>query len=272
MDVLGIIGGQVNKDTLRVNRIKNILKDNQQEDEEMKREDIEIEKDDAKFIQLHLQHACPKYHMYFGDYNTEMFQKLCPSMWFKEYQKDDVVYSKDDPAKFFYFILKGTVHVLETDSKGDQKIAKLHNENEVFGLNKGTADATSQLRTRDCVAETETNILKIDAEEYEKIRSQRVLSAAESKIEFLTRYIPGLRSVDIKIIQDLESLFQKEKVTKGYRLLEQGVVNDYLYFIYSGECRILYNYNSNSGLKKKFDSLNESLLSYLLIGKLSEGQ
>lgn len=272
MEMFGKLAGSFDKDQIRFNRIKEILQNNPDENEEMKAEDVTMEKDDAKFIQLHLENSCPKYHMYFGDYNTEMFQKLCPSMWYKQYDKDDKIFERDDKWKWFYFILKGTVHVLEPTDRDNPKIANLHHENEVFGLKKKTHEGEVPARNRDAVAETPTSILMIDAQEYENIRKQRVLSAAETKIEFLTRYIPRLRAVDSKIVEELEIMFQKEKVTKGYRLLEQGKLNDYLYFILSGECRILYNYNSNKKLKSKFDSLDESIPGFLLIGKLSTGE
>lgn len=143
--------------------------------------------------------------------------------------------NKEDSYKYFYYILKGTVHVLELSSAGEEKISSMHHSNEVFGLKKLESHDNIPQRNREARAITETKVLKFSTIEYENIRAQRVLSAAETKIEFLTRYIPGLRKVDQKIIQELETCFQKEKMTKGYRLLQQGKPNDYLYFIFSGE-------------------------------------
>lgn len=98
-----------------------------------------------------------------------------------------------------------------------------------------------------------------------------MLTAAEQKIEFLTRNIPGLRSGKKDAIEELETLFIKETITNGYRVLHQDKSNDYLHFIVSGKWRILYNYNSNKKLKNKFESLDESLPSLLLIGVLTKG-
>lgn len=271
MNVLGELAGSFDRDKMRSNRIKDILKDNPTDSEELKDDTVKMDKDDAKFIQLHLENSCPKYHMYFGDYNTEMFQKLCLSMWFKEFSQDDKIFEKEDECKYFYYIMKGTVHLLESSAEGEDKIARLHNQHEVFGLKKCGNEGSFPIRNRDAVAETNTSLIIIDAKEYENIRSKRVLSAAEAKIEFLTRYIPGFRSVDQKIIQEYETLFTKEKMTKGYRIIEQGKSDDHLYFIYSGECRILYNYNTNKRLKSKFDSLDESVPGFLLLGILTTG-
>lgn len=192
-------------------------------------------------------------------------------MWYKSYDKNSTIFAVGDPSKWFFYILDGTVHTLESDSLGNQKIANLYNENQLFGLKKFNENEPIQERNREAVTEIPTHILMFDIEEYERIRKQRVLSAAETKIEFLKQYIPGLRSIRDNIIHDLETLFQKEKLTKGYRLIEQGVINDNLLFIQSGECRILYNYNTNKRLKAKFDSLNTSMPGLINIGKLRSG-
>lgn len=271
MDILGKLSGGLTREQVIINRIHNALKDNIEPGGEIKSENNTVDIDDAKFIQLHLKNKCNKYHMYFGEYTTEMFHKLCPFMWYKSYDKNSTVFAIGDPSKWFYYILDGTVHTLESDSSGNQKIANLYNENQLFGLKKSDETESIIERNREAVTETTTHILMFDVEEYEKIRKQRVLSAAETKIEFLKQYVPGLRSIRDSIIHDLEVLFQKEKVTKGYRLIEQGVINDNLLFIQTGECRILYNYNTNKKLKSKFDSLDISMPGLINIGKLGAG-
>ena len=209
--------------------------------------------------------------MYFGDFNTQMFTKLFPSARYLEFKLDDEVYSKNDLSNKFYFLMKGTVHVVETSSTGEEKISSIHNKNEIFGHKKLISDQDIPERRRRAEAKEDVILLEFDTLEYENVRTQRVLSTAEKKIEYLIRYIPGFRSVDIKIIQDLEVNFIKEKVTKGYRLLHQDKPNDYIYFIFSGECRILFNYNSNCKLKHKFDSLDKSMPSLITIGNLDKG-
>ena len=271
MNVLGQLDGTFDRDQLRFNRIKEILKENRGEDEEMKEDCAELNKEDAKFIQLHLQNSCSKYHMYFGDYSTEMFQKLCPFIWYRTFEPSEKIFEKEDKAKWFYYILKGSVHIIDPNATEGVKIAKMHNENEVFGMKKLENPNEIEQRGREAVAETPVVILKIDLQEYETIRKQRVLSAAEAKLNYLIRHVPGLRSVDKKIVEEIETMFQKEKYTKGYRINEQGKLNDNIYFIVSGEWRILYYYSANKKLKEKFDSLDTSMPGYLLIGKLTAG-
>jgi CRP-like cAMP-binding protein len=192
-------------------------------------------------------------------------------MWFRTYQKNSTIFTVGDPSKWFYFILDGTVHTLQSDSMGNQKISNLYNENQLFGYKKIDENESIPNRNKEAVTETPTSILMFDLQIYEKIKRERVLSSAETKIAYLKQYIPGFRSIQEDIIHELEPLFQKEKATKGYRIIDQGVRNDYLYFIQTGECQILYNYKTNKKLKAKFDSLNVSLPGLIKIGRMGVG-
>lgn len=133
MSILRDLSGATDFDEIRHNRIKHILKNNVKGEEE-KQEEAEIDKDDARFIQLLLQDKWNKYHIYFGDYNTSMFQKLCVTMEYKELNTDDIVFNQGEPSSSFYFIIKGTIHTLEKSMAGEDKISNIHNDNQVFGL------------------------------------------------------------------------------------------------------------------------------------------
>ena len=244
MNVLGELSSTFDKNKARISRIKEILNNSSIDVEELKEQQSTLEKEDARFIQLHLEHSWSKYHMYFGEYNTDMFLRLCPYMKYQEFSWGEKVFTKDDNSKWFYFIIDGTVHVLETSSTGEEKISSIHNSNDIFGLKKKSDEGGLTIRNRDAVAQWNTTIIQIDTDEYEKIRSQRILSAAEEKIEFLWLNIPGLRKVDRSIVHELETLFQKEKWTKGYRIIQQEKPNDFLYFWYSGELRIYVGLSS----------------------------
>jgi CRP-like cAMP-binding protein len=192
-------------------------------------------------------------------------------MWFRTYNKNSTIFTVGDPCKWFYFVLDGTVHTLQSDSMGNRKIANLYNENQLFGYIKIDENESIPERNKEAVTETLTSILMFDVQEYEKIKRERVLSSAETKIAFLKQYIPGFRSLKEDIIHEFETLFEKERATKGYRIIDQGVRNDHLYFILSGECQILYNYKTNKKLKPKFDSLDVSLPGLIKIGKMGAG-
>jgi len=271
MDILGQLSGGINREQVIFNRIKTILSPSSEDKEDTKNNCLNINKEDAKFIQLHFKNKCPKYHSYFGDYNIEMLQKLCNFMVYKTYEHKDVIYSQGAPSDCFYYILSGNVHIIEINSEGQEKIANFSHENQIFGLNKDASENLTSKRDRTAISEKSVIVLQINTEQYENIRKQRVLSAAETKIEFLTQYIPGLRSVSSHIIHELETIFQMEKVTKGFRLIEQGIINDFLYFILSGECRLLYNYVDNKKIMDKLSIIDQRLPKYISIGKISCG-
>lgn len=266
--MLDKLGGAADHDRMRIDRIKSILS----RPEAAQEAKDESEKISYKFIQLHLEKKCAKYQMYFGDYNTQMFEKLCETMTYKEYEHDSTIFDKEDLASTFYFILKGTVHLYETSSTGEDKISKIFNENQVFGLLKGT-EILKQVPLRNATAKSEnsTILLAIDTLAYVTIRKERILSAAEQKVDYLIQNIPGMRSAKREAIEELETLFTTEIMTKGFRIHTQDKINEHLYFIISGECKILYNYNLNKSLKQKFDNCDESLPSLIVIGTLTKG-
>jgi len=55
-------------------------------------------------------------------------------------------------------VIKGTIHVLETSSTGEDKISSIHNANEIFGLKKKEDDEFSQ-RNRRAVTETAASLI-----------------------------------------------------------------------------------------------------------------
>jgi len=97
-------------------------------------------------------------------------------------------------------------------------------------------------------------VLEIDRVASDKIRATTVLSTAEEKIVYLQRYIPKVRMSPRNIIEELEILFVKERYTKGYKILKEGEFNENVYFVYSGQCTVLYPAPNEV---KKFLSLEE---------------
>jgi len=270
-DILGKLAGGASKEEVIFDRIKDILKNGNWYDQDSEMDTSQIQKEDAKFIQLHLHNKWPKYHMYFGDYSVEMIQKLCSFIEFQSFNKHEEIYSAGEPSKWFFYLLSGAVHLIEVNQEGDEKIANLFHENQVFGFDKSTNSEDVPCRTKTAKAEKKTFVLKINILKYENIRKERVVSSAEAKIEYLTRYIPGFRSVSTNVINEFETLFKKEKVTQGFRIIEQGKINDFLYFIFEGSWRLLYNYTTNKRIASKFEMIDSTVSKFIHIGKLVEG-
>lgn len=51
---------------------------------------------------------------------------------------------------------------------------------------------------------------------YVLIGSKTQTSAAERKVEFLIRFVPGLRELPRRLVEDFEVYFIKEQATQGY--------------------------------------------------------
>lgn len=57
MNVLGELSSTFDRNKARISRIKEILNSNFADNEELKDQDQTVEKEDARFIQLHLEHS-----------------------------------------------------------------------------------------------------------------------------------------------------------------------------------------------------------------------
>lgn len=57
MNVLGELSSTFDRNKARISRIKEILNSNFADNEELKDQDQVVEKEDARFIQLHLEHS-----------------------------------------------------------------------------------------------------------------------------------------------------------------------------------------------------------------------
>ena len=73
--LIKLVGGTT-REQVNMDRIHDALKNNLDPEEDIKSEDITIDKDDAMFIQNHLKCKYNKYQAYFGEYTNEMFKKL----------------------------------------------------------------------------------------------------------------------------------------------------------------------------------------------------
>lgn len=71
--------------------------------------------------------------------------------------------------------------------------------------------------------------------------SKTKLTASEKKVEFLIQYVPTFRNLPRRVIEDFEIYFTKEAVTRGYQIQKINEQDDYLYLIFRGVCKILYN-------------------------------
>ena len=96
--------------------------------------------------------------------------------------------------------------------------------------------------------------------------------AHQQKIDFLIRYGPGLRDLKEKqSIDSLDNIFFKKVYKKGIQIVRQKEMNDYLYIIFQGKCKIMINTN-NEECAKIFPEEAKFKFKYVTLGNLHKGQ
>lgn len=90
------------------------------------------------------------------------------------------------------------------------------------------------------VTSEKLQVIEFDTSKYHDIIQNTEMSTQEKKLDFLTRFVPKVRSLPKKIIEDFEIYFMKEVATQGYFLQTVDDQADYLYFVHRGICKILY--------------------------------
>ena len=124
------------------------------------------------------------------------------------------------------------------NNEGELKFYKNVDEYEFFGMRQSAMD----VRHDYCRAVTDKSwVIVVGKEAYEQVVKKTQLSSSEQKIDFLVRYVPKLRTVARSMVEEFEVFFIKEVVTQGYQIQKQDEQDDYLYFVYKGRCRMLYN-------------------------------
>jgi len=152
---------------------------------------------------------------------------------------------------------------------GELKMARSIDPGMVFGKKDPTNERQDIAKSTG-----DTIVLSIDRAAFDRIRAETVQNDAEQKIEFLLRYVPRLRMSPRNIIEELDILFIKECYTKGFRILKEGELNEHVYFVRSGTCRLLQPImvHSLSALKNQFSGEELSKYKYVNLCSLGIGQ
>jgi hypothetical protein len=96
-----------------------------------------------------------------------------------------------------------------------------------------------------------------------------MVSASERKVEFLIRFVPGLRDLPRRLVEDFEVFFIKEQATRGYQILKVDENGDYIYFIYRGVCKLLFPTSKMSDIFVKSELFDPNKQKYLVFGHLN---
>jgi CRP-like cAMP-binding protein len=126
--------------------------------------------------------------------------------------KGDFLFKQGDLGKRFYFVVSGALEVIVKSEGSDEfKYSKTIDVNTYFGLKSNPAESRGD--NARVTSEGTCEIIEFDSQIYIDIVSKTQLSTCEQKIEFLIRYVPKLRSLPRRLIEDFEVYFQKESVS-----------------------------------------------------------
>jgi len=90
----------------------------------------------------------------------------------------------------------------------------------------------------------------------------------------LMRFVPHLRDEDTvghEKLQTLEHHFQKEEFTKGFHIIKQAEHDEYLYYIFSGQCRMLLSTRMQP-MTRVFPQSVKERSEWLVLDTLRKGQ
>ena len=167
-------------------------------------------------------------------------------MQYHEFSAEAYIYREEDLASSLFFLLDGRVRV-RTEQHNP---AAERSSGAFFGV-RGCAE---DLRCEDVQAAEAVAVIEIDRAAYESAKKHtQPPSPAEAKVEFLVRYVPRLRAVARRLAEELEVFFIKEVYTRGFRVVKQGELDDYVYFVFAGEARVCYNLRSHAELAPRLD-------------------
>lgn len=155
----------------------------------------------------------------------------------RELKVGEPLYRKGDKSTYFYFLLRGQLHLTVVESKSEKFVHNI-DENTFFGFREISMERNDFATSK----QQQTEVIQIDTNVYKDIITHSQLAVSVEKIDFLMRFVPHLRDEDkvgLEQLKKLEVHFMKEEYTRGYHVLSQGQQDEYLYFIFRGKCRLL---------------------------------
>ena len=156
-------------------------------------------------------------------------QRLITSLHLEHIPEGQVIFHKGDYSDKMYLILSGLVDMCEEHGP---VIATLTG-GKVIG-ERGLVKRTGRLLT--ALARTEVFMLSLGMEGFVDTLGTAVAMRLEEKLTFINTYVPKARLLAVSIKERLAYAFVPSYYKRGHRLLLQGEMSPYLYFVKSGEC------------------------------------
>jgi hypothetical protein len=110
--------------------------------------------------------------------------------------KNYPLYNKGDSSDFFYFVLRGQLHLMVTENN-QAKFSKTVDEGSFFGMKEIQNQERNDFAN---ASQTDTEILVFNSVIYKTIITKTLQSQADKKIDFLLRYGPKLREAGRQMV------------------------------------------------------------------------
>lgn len=169
---------------------------------------------------------------YLYDFPVAAKAKLIAAFALEQVKEGQTLFCKGDVSDKMYVLLSGQLDMYDDHGLGPVFIATLAG-GKVLG-ERGLARRTSRLLT--AVAKVESCMLSLDQDSFVETLGPVVAQRIEEKVAFIEAYIPKARFLPLSLKERLAYAFSPMLYKRGTRLLSQGEVSPFLYFVKSGEC------------------------------------
>jgi CRP-like cAMP-binding protein len=188
---------------------------------------------------------------------------LLKAMYWKEYQKGDIIYKQGDNSKYCYFLVKGLVEICKPEvasksiiknllkpalrrfSDGTKKnnllLEYALTEGNMFGQNEVTDRKERQFTLRcgkNCI------IGEINKLDYLHIFENTKRLEINEEMRFLNS-IQVLKSCPGRIVQKIHSILEKKVCKKNEIIAKQDTPCDNIYFVRKGSFEMVFNLKTN---------------------------
>lgn len=178
---------------------------------------------------------------FFAKFSEKLLYDLAQICKFSYKSQFDTIFKEGELADCVYVVLSGSVATPIRDYMNDvdrgYSKSTLQTAGEFIGGAALVSIEAKRPVTKMAVADG-TALLRMDRDDYTAIMEKSLASEMKKKVAFC-RSLPMFDQCSMKEFYNLASKMRIETFSKNQVILEQGAVSDALYFIQSGECRVV---------------------------------
>lgn len=156
----------------------------------------------------------------------------------EKYVDSQFLFYKGDPSDKLYIVLQGCIELIDIVQGQQQILTAIVGPGNTIGERGLAKNLHRSLVAR---AKGAAIVMTLDKEKFRYYMLEQVYAHLKEKLDFIDRYIPGMRSFSTSQKEKLSYSFQTALFSKGETLLEQGKYINFLYFIVDGECILTKN-------------------------------